>query len=124
LGRSFNQIPDHHMMNSRRTFLLSLAASVGTPALFASRALGQTPPSPGKLEESDPIAVALGFKLDTTKVDKTKYPQHSIDQKCSGCNLYKPKSGDTIGPCTAIGNKLVPSAGWCVAYAKIPGAAK
>lgn len=112
------------MNTSRRSFLLSLAASAGTPALFASRALAQAPPPPGKLEESDPIAIAIGFKLDTTKVDKKKYPQHSVDQKCSNCNLFKQTPGDTMGPCAAVGNKLVPAAGWCVAYIKIPGAAK
>ncbi len=116
-------IPFNQMMNSRRTFLLSLAASAGAPALLVSRALAQAPP-PVKLEESDPMAIALGFKLDTTKVDSKKYPRHSVDQKCSGCNVYKQKPGDTMGPCAAVGNKLVPAGGWCSAYVKMPGAAK
>lgn len=116
--------PLTHLMNSRRTFLLSLVASAGTPALLASRALAQAPPPPVKLEETDPVAKALGFKLDTTKVDRNKYPQHTIEQKCSGCAVFLSKPGDTLGPCAAIGSKLVPVDGWCVAFAKKPAAAK
>ncbi|MCF7674636.1 MAG: high-potential iron-sulfur protein [Akkermansiaceae bacterium] len=111
-------------MNSRRTFLLSLVASAGTPALLASRVLAQAPPPPVKLEESDPIAMALGFKLDTAKVDAKKYPQHSVAQKCSECAVYQAKAGDTLGPCVAIGNKLVPAGGWCVAFSKKPASGK
>jgi hypothetical protein len=111
-------------MNSRRTFLLSLVATAGTPALLANRALAQAPPPPVKLEETDPVAMALGFKLDTTKVDAKKYPQHTVEQKCSGCAVYQQKPGDTLGPCAAVGNKLVPAVGWCVAYAKKPDAPK
>ena len=112
--------PLDHTMNSRRTFLLRLVASAGTPALLGSRVLAQAPPPPVKLEESDPIAMALGFKLDTAQVDAKKYPQHNVGQKCSGCAVYRAKSGDTLGPCLAIGNKLVPAGGWCVAFAKKP----
>ena len=107
-------------MNSRRNFLRSLVASAGTPVLLAGRALAQAPPPPVKLEESDPVAIALGFKLDTATVDGKKYPQHAIEQKCSGCALYQEKPGDSAGPCTTFGNKLVPAAGWCVAFAKKP----
>jgi len=117
-------LPQFATMNSRRNFLLSLVASTPVPALLGGSALAQSPASPGKLDESDPVAKALGFKLDTTKVDKTKYPQHSVEQKCSGCALYVAKAGDTVGACTALGNKEVPDIGWCVAFAKKPPAAK
>ena len=60
-------------MNSRRNFLFNLAVSAATPALLCGRALAQTPP-PVKLEETDPVAMALGYKEDTTKVDAQKYP--------------------------------------------------
>lgn len=91
--------------------------------MLASRALAQSPP-PVKLEETDPVAMALGFKFDTTKVDGTKYPMHRVDQKCVDCTLYQEKAGETSGPCTTFANKLVPAAGWCVAYAKKPPASK
>lgn len=110
-------------MNTRRNFLLKLAISAGTPALLCSRALAQETPPPVKLEEADPVATALGFRLDTTKVDATKYPQHKPDQKCSDCALYLPKAGESPAPCSAFGGKLVPAEGWCAAYVKKPDAA-
>jgi hypothetical protein len=110
------------IMNTRRNFLTKLVVSVGTPALLCNAAFGQAPPA--KLEETDPTAVALGYKEDTTKVDATKYAQHKADQVCSGCALYTGKVGDATGPCGAFGGKLVTAAGWCAVYAKKPEAAK
>jgi hypothetical protein len=107
-------------MHSRRNFLFKLAVSAGTPALLCSRALAQTPPPPVKLEESDPVATALGYKEDTTKVDKAKYPNHTPEQKCSACALFTGKAGEANGPCSAFGNKIVLAGGWCSAFAKKP----
>jgi hypothetical protein len=108
-------------MNSRRQFLRNLAISVSAPVAIGSRALAQdTPPPPGKLEESDPVAMALGYREDTTKVDQKKYPQHKPEQRCDGCALYTGKAGDPSGPCTAVGNKTVTAGGWCLAWAKKP----
>lgn len=110
-------------MNCRRRFLVQLA----TVAPFAAGNLifGQTPEQapPGKLEEADPLAQALGYKHDTTTVDKQKFPQHQAGQTCDNCTLYvPPKAGDdqNWGPCSAVGNKLVASKGWCIAYARKP----
>ena len=111
-------------MNSRRNFLLRLVASTGTPALLAGRALAQTPAPPVKLEESDPVAKVLGFKLDTTQVDAKKYPRHTNEQKCVDCVTYQGKPGAAMAGCTSFSGKLVPAAGWCTAYVKKPGTAK
>jgi len=107
-------------MNTRRNFLAKLAVSVVTPTLLASSAFGQTPPPPGKLEETDPMAIALGYKADSTKVDAIKYPQHKPEQICSGCALYQGKSGEAEGPCAPVGGKIVAAAGWCMVFAKKP----
>lgn len=108
-------------MKSRRNFLFRLALTASAPVAIGSRALAQgTPPPPGKLEETDPIAIALGYKEDTTKVDGKKYPQHKPEQRCDGCMLYTGKAGDASGPCTAVGNKTVTAGGWCAAYVKKP----
>lgn len=120
----FIPTPQITEMDSRRKFLFKLAATAGAPALFASRALGQTPPPPVKLEETDPMAVALGYKMDTTKVDKTKYPQHNPEQKCVGCALYQEKAGEPMSPCLTFQGKLVTPNGWCVTFAKKPEPAK
>lgn len=111
-------------MNSRRLFLVKLVATAATPILWCGRALAQAPLPPAvKLEESDPVATALGFKLDTTQVDPQKYPLHTNEQKCSGCALYQPRAGEEWSPCTAFGGKLAPLGGWCSAFAKKPAAA-
>jgi len=106
-------------MNTRRNFLFKLAVTAGTPLAITSRLSAQAPP-PAKLEESDPVAMALGYKEDTTKVDGTKYPMHKPEQRCDGCALYQGKPGEASGPCAAVGMKLVTAAGWCSVYAKKP----
>jgi hypothetical protein len=113
-------------MNSRRNFIFRLALSASAPVAIGSKAFAQDappPPPPGKLEETDPIAIALGYKEDTTKVDAKKYPQHTKEQRCDNCTLYTGKAGDASGPCTAVGNKTVTAQGWCAVYVKKPAAA-
>lgn len=110
-------------MHSRRHFLVKLAVTLGSPAVLAGRAHAQTPPPPPppvKLEITDPVAVALGFNPDTTKVDAQKYPLHTVEQKCAGCALYQEKPGEESAPCTIFQGKLTPSNGWCSAWAKKP----
>jgi hypothetical protein len=115
-------------MNSRRLFLRKLAISATAPAMLGGRLLAQdtpptTTPAPVKLDEADPVAVALGYKMDTTKVEQTKYPQHKPEQHCAVCALVAPgaPAGDFL-PCTAFQGKLVAANGWCMAFAKKPEA--
>lgn len=111
-------------MNTRRNFLSKLAVSAAMPAIWCGHAFAQVPP-PVKLEETDPMAVALGYKEDTTKVDGKKYPLHKPAQKCESCALYQAKlPTDPTGPCAAFGGKLVTVAGWCSVYAKKPDPVK
>jgi hypothetical protein len=107
--------------NSRRHFLLKLAATATAPVALGGRLLAQDTPPPVKLDENDPVAIALGYKADTNKVDQTKYPNHKPEQVCSNCVLVTPGSpeGEFI-PCTAFQNKLVAAGGWCMAYVKKP----
>ncbi len=100
--------------SNRRTFMFQVAAA-GTAVVAASRAAAQT-----KLEESDPQAVALGYKHDTTKVDKAKYPKHDVSQKCVNCQLFQGKATDAWGPCALFGAKQVAGPGWCSAWVKKP----
>ncbi|MBU2287307.1 MAG: high-potential iron-sulfur protein [Gammaproteobacteria bacterium] len=98
---------------SRRTFMMCIAGA--SAALGASQALAQ---AAGAVSETDPQAVALGFKTDTTKADTAKYPKHEASQMCGGCQLYQGKAGDATGPCQLFAGKLVPSKGWCSAWVK------
>jgi hypothetical protein len=101
---------------NRRIFILqTLAAGSALAVAQSSRAQG------AKLEETDPQAVALGYKHDTTLVDAKKYPKHAANQDCAVCQLYQGKATDATGPCALFPGKAVASKGWCSAWAKKAG---
>lgn len=100
------------MNGSRRVFMLRVA--VAGSALAGARGFAQA----AKVDEKDPQAVALGYVHDTTKADTKKFPKHSVDQKCSGCQLFQGKAGEAFGPCTLFAGKQVAANGWCSAWVK------
>ena len=99
-------------MSNRREFIVQV--SLGGSALLAGSAFAQG----AMLAETDAQAVALGYKADTTKVDKTKFPKHTAEQKCGNCALYQGKANDKAGGCPLFAGKQVAGNGWCSAYAK------
>lgn len=103
----------------RRDFIIKAATSAFVLSL-SPLALSQTPVSNGQplVSESDPQALALGFKLDALKVDSKKYPTFTASQKCSTCALYQGKANDEKGGCTIFAGKSVYAKSWCTAYAK------
>ena len=101
------------MSNStRRTFMLSVVATGS--AIAASRVFAQA----NKVAETDPQAVALGYKEDSTKVDMKKYPKHAATDNCKGCQLFQGKAGDAYGACPLYAGKVVAATGWCSAWVK------
>ena len=102
-------------MNNRRQFIIQVSLSSG--ALIA----GQTMAQAVSVVETDPQAVALGYKADTTKVDGKKYPKHAAEQNCKNCALYQGKAADAAGGCPLFAGKQVAAAGWCSAWAKKAG---
>ena len=98
--------------SSRRLFVLQIVAVGAAIASPQARAQGAGP----KVSESDPQAVALGYKDDTTKVDDKKYPKHTADQKCANCHLFQGKPTDALGGCTLFAGKQVAGPGWCSAW--------
>lgn len=100
-----------HPSNHRRVFMLRVAC--GATALAAGQAMAADPVSTEKLTEGDAYAKSMGFRLDTTKVDKAKFPRHAPDQKCSTCQLYSGAPGAEWGPCSFFGGRLVNKDGWC-----------
>ena len=100
-------------MTTRRQFVLT--AVPATALLLGARTASA---QAAKLEESDPAAAALGYKMDATKVDATKFPTYKAGNVCSNCQLYSGKANDATGPCAAFGGKLVAAKGWCSAWAK------
>jgi High potential iron-sulfur protein len=99
------------MNTSRRTFLMTLAATGA--ALSATRSLAQA-----RLDEKDPQAAALGYVADSTKVDAKKFPKHDNAQLCNGCALWQSKPADAQGNCALFAGKQVNAKGWCSAWAK------
>jgi len=92
--------------------------TIGTAALvsapFAGALLCGTAEAAEVLAESDPTAVALGYKMDATKAPNRK----DKTAVCANCSLYTGKAGAADGPCTIFGGKLVNAKGWCSAWAK------
>ncbi|SAL44458.1 high potential iron-sulfur protein [Caballeronia peredens] len=68
------------------------------------------------LSESDPAAVAVGYREDAAKIDKAKYSNYAAGQTCANCSLFSGKSTDAWGGCTLFGDKLVAGRGWCASY--------
>ena len=98
------------MNNTRRTFLMTLAAS--------SAAITTAAHAQAKVEEKDAQALALGYVADATRTDAKKYPKYAAGQNCANCALYQGKAGDTAGACPLFAGKQVASKGWCSAWAK------
>ena len=77
-------------MTTRRRFILtvpSAALALATVRIASAQA--------AKLEETDPQAVALGYRHDATKVDAKKFPTYAAGNNCANCQLFQSKTGET-----------------------------
>ena len=99
-------------MTQRREFIVHL--SLGSSALWGGQVLAQG----AMVAETDAQAAALGYKADSTKVDKAKFPKHAATQLCNNCALYQGKAADAAGGCPLFAGKQVAGKGWCSAWAK------
>lgn len=99
------------MKTSRRQFII--LSATGLAAATTGQAFAADP----MLAETDAQASSLGYKADTTKVDKAKYPKHTATQVCSNCALYKGAANSAAGGCQLFAGKQVAGKGWCSAYA-------
>jgi hypothetical protein len=100
----------------RRKFVQALAAG---SVLASTGTMAQA--QGAKVEESDPQAVALGYKHDTKAVDGKKYPKHEASQDCANCQLFQGKAQDEWGGCPLFAGKQVAGKGWCSAWVKKAG---
>ena len=100
-------------MTSRRIFLTTI------PAAALMLGIGKTAFARAEtLSESDPMAVALGYKADASKVDAKKWPIYASGRACASCQLYAGKPTDPMASCAVVGGKLVNAKGWCSAWVK------
>jgi hypothetical protein len=102
---------------NRRIFLMQIAAGTGTLAAAAAHAQTTAP----KVDEKDPQAAALGYVQDTKKANQAKYPKHTQDQMCGGCQLFQGKPTDAFALCPIFAGRQVSSHGWCSSYVKKVG---
>jgi len=100
-------------MTTRRRFVLTLPAAALALAVRRT-ASAET----AKVEETDPAAMALGYRQDAGKVDAKKFPTFAVGHNCSNCQLFQGKAGEQWGACGALGGKLVNAKGWCIAWTK------
>ena len=103
-------------MNPSRRNFLKTSVTLSATALIPSISIAAGQP---ELQESDPIAVALGYKKNASTVDTIKYPKRAgaagATQFCNNCALYS-AGEDGLGDCTAIPGKQVAGLGWCNAW--------
>ena len=101
---------------NRRVFMLHTitgAAALAAHATVQAQAAEPTQtPSDVPVKETDPYPKSMGYRLETANVDKVKFPRHEVSQKCSECQLWSGKAGDSVGTCSFF-KRPVPSGGWC-----------
>lgn len=69
-----------------------------------------------KVDETEPLAIQLGYHIKADDVEQTKFPQYANRQFCHNCQLYTGTQGELWGPCTIFGGRLVAADGWCSAW--------
>lgn len=93
---------------------------VGGPEPAAAAPEGQQAMMP-RLEESDSMAQALGYKHDASRVNVEQFPSRaspdSADEFCHNCVHYQAPPDVEWAPCTIFPGKLVNANGWCSAWA-------
>lgn len=106
----------------RRTVLKSALAGLAT--LPAAALIGEAAAqgSPPKLDEKDPLAVAMGYLHDAKKVDANKTPQYKPGSTCANCLQITGKEGEQWRPCNIFPGKVVNADGWCKVWVPKPGA--
>ena len=105
------------MSPTRREFVIQSATAVaaGAAVIVAPIAFAQKPPM---LDPKDATAAALGYVVDATKVDKTKFPKFDTTQNCANCAIFQGKAGDAAAGCPLFPGKQVSAKAWCSAWVK------
>jgi hypothetical protein len=70
------------------------------------------------LDEKDPLAIALGYVDDASRVDTGKHKNYVAGSVCAGCMLFQGKADDAAGPCAIFPGKQVSAKGWCSSWVK------
>ena len=107
---------------SRRRFVAATAGGLAViPALNLLAEEGGLP----QLDESNPTAVAFGYKHEADAVDTARFPKRATDegktQFCDNCLHYKnAEEVDGWGPCAIFPGVVVAAKGWCNVWVAQP----
>jgi hypothetical protein len=86
---------------NRRTFMLRVAA--GSAALACT---GPTGAALKQIEENEPKAMSLGYRHESAKVDKAKFPKHGAAEKCSNCMAWLGKPTQAWAECDLMADRI------------------
>ena len=111
-------------MNKKQTIdrrgFLKLGIQTGGGMLALSAIPLQLAAAEEAVKESEPLAQAMGYVTDATKVDTAKFPKRAgeagANQFCHTCALYSGDADSATGPCSIFQNRLVNANGWCNAW--------
>ena len=102
----------------RRNFL-KLGIKTGG-GLLALSAIPLQLSAQDKVAEDEPLAQAMGYVMDATKVDTAKFPKRAgeagANQFCHSCALFGGDADSEFAPCSIFQNRLVARNGWCNAW--------
>lgn len=105
------------MINRRNFLKLGVKASGGALALTA---IPIHLTAADEVAENEPLAQAMGYKVDASAVDTAKFPKRAGEegakQFCHNCALYAGTADDALAPCSIFQNRLVRAEGWCNAW--------
>jgi hypothetical protein len=81
------------------------------------RAHSQAGASTGKhVSPSEPLANALGYTEDASKVNTNKFAAFKPGQKCADCRFFQGTAGKPYGPCQIFMGEDVNVNGWCASF--------
>ncbi len=107
-------------LSNRREFLFSVAGVLGATLGLKHMAWAGT----SLISESDPMAMALKYKHDASKVDAKANTQFKGAAKtnCGNCNFFTPsKTNSAEGSCKIFPTGLVSTKGWCASWSAKQG---
>jgi hypothetical protein len=103
---------------NRRNFL-KLGIKAGGSALALS-AIPIQLVAAEEVSEGEPLAQAMGYRVDASNVDTAKFPKRAgeagANQFCHNCALYAGKDDDETAHCSIFQNRPVRGSGWCNAW--------
>ncbi|MCB2264393.1 MAG: high-potential iron-sulfur protein [Candidatus Thiosymbion ectosymbiont of Robbea hypermnestra] len=108
---------DKPVNESRRGALKAMVGGLAAAPLMNLVGLtaAQAGDSPEKITADDPRAKVVKYNPDATKSVRDA---EAMNQVCGNCMLYvaREEEDGEWGTCAAVGNQLVSTKGWCVAW--------